>query len=90
MREFGQATPNLKELEVMIWRDYVDQKKAEFSTDKSVLGHLSSPIDIVNKYVFGYYLVGFSSRLPAKCSMVARDLNSINDVVIHGLDCRGR
>ena len=72
----------------MIWRDYFDKNKGEFNTDKSVVGRMSSPIDIHYKNVFGYYLVGFSSRQGAKCSVVGKDINPASDTLICDSDCR--
>lgn len=86
LKEFNSGNRNLKDLESLIWRDYFETYKNEFSTDRSVVGSLGSPVDIYYKYICNYYIAAFICRSPALCSIQPQGFGLGTDDVISDQD----
>lgn len=86
MREFVPGDKRMKELETMIWRDYLENYKQEFNSDRNVVGSLGSPVDIFYKYIHNYYIVAFSCRTAALCSIQAHGFGMGGEDVIADQD----
>ena len=90
LKEFGPSSGNLKEVEALIWRDCFDtnKDKADFNSDRSVVGNVGVPIDIHYQYIYNYYVVGFTCRNACQCSINVNGIGGSNETVISDTDCR--